>query len=222
MGFIDTVEYIVVSALKQVRAIPPAGGVQPNQLAEMKSSALNSLNSIVQSLQSEELYFWQSSSTSLPLVANQSTYNINAKILYAYGFYVRDSQNMDRFIEVIGDEEYSRIATKGTTGMPAKLALNVGVNSYSLIVYPVPDKSYTLYYNVITSPSQYSTITDPHNFPAYWTDALVWLLASEIAGMYDVGIDERAFIERKAQYKLAYAKSFRVREGSLYIVPPRR
>ena len=66
-----------------------------------------------------------------------------------------------------------------------------------------------------------NTATDDFDFPAYWTEALIYGLAWRLSGEYGVPIQDRATIMKEAEYFHAQALSYGTEEGSIYFMPDR-
>jgi len=113
-------------------------------------------------------------------------------------FYRQDE--LDQSIELIGREDWNNISNKGSTGSPSKAYFDkTGDSANVLRLYQQPNSAteYMITVQVIVPITEAETNVTL-DFTEPWYRALFWTLASELAPIYGLPLDEVAFITRKA------------------------
>ncbi len=110
------------------------------------------------------------------------------KIVSAYR---RDVNNIDTEVTMIGETMYRRQSNKGSAGPPVEAWYQPTLTTGTLYVWPVDgganwDK---LLLSAQYYPDDFDAASDNPEFPIEWGNALVWLLAAEIASEF--GIPEK-------------------------------
>jgi hypothetical protein len=107
-----------------------------------------------------------------------------------------------------------------STGIPVNLYYQP-LNTYGIInVWPTPSDStteITVHYQSMIE--DMNDATDDFDFPSYWTNAIIYMLAWSLAPEYGVPPTDRGIIQKEAQYWHQYALSLGTEEGSLYFTP---
>ncbi len=122
----------------------------------------------------------------------------------------RDKNNIDTEISLIGEAAYRSQSNKGSEGPPVEIWYQPTLTTGTLYVWPVDGGA--SWDKILLSaqyyPDDFDAAGDNPEFPIEWGNALVWLLAAEMAS--ELGVDERAQVrlwniaENKKQNALDY------------------
>jgi hypothetical protein len=190
------------------------------------------LNMIVKAWHADGMPLWARKQTSFALTAT-TTYNIGvgqtintARPLKIYNSFLRNSSDIDRQITLLPREEYDRLSSKQTEGIPTALFYDPqgGATAYGTInLWPKPDTTaiadYTCFITYQRPFEDFDGATDTPDFPQEWYMALLWMLSWAISPSYGIPPKERAqFLEEAVRLKLE-ALSFGMEEGSVIIGP---
>ena len=136
------------------------------------------------------------------------------KIVSAYR---RDKNDIDTLMDMVGEEEYRSLSNKGSDGPPVLAWYQPTLTSGQLFVWPVDGKAN--WDKVLLSAQYYAddfdSASDNPQFPIEWANALVWGLAAEIASEHGLPIQEIAYLESKAEFKLNNALDWDTENASV-------
>jgi hypothetical protein len=161
--------------------------------------ALALLNSLLGSWQQQKLLMPAIVSESFPLVSNQSTYTYGdvgsgANFESIHGWptdiesaYVRSPDATDFTLTRVSDAEYSELPRKNvTSSYPAYYLYRRTYPLASVILYPVPTDSLTLYIQRSSITTSYPSINAQLSLPPGYDLALRYALACEMAPSYGI------------------------------------
>lgn len=94
------------------------------------------------------------------------------------------STDLDQNIEIVAQEEYNRISNKNTAGYPEKLTYNPGESTGYAWMSPVPDAAYNITVMCLVAHTDYTSLDATFRFPNYYTDAVIYNLAVNLAPMF--------------------------------------
>ena len=228
-------DQIIASALRKVGAI----GQGETPATEAVTEAAETLNDMIKSWEADGMQLWCVKEYSFTPVASTNTYSIGVgqtinqvaplKLLQAWSRVTSGSK--DTPILLITRHEYNMLGTKTSEGNTSQIFYNPPgeisgtENIGELKLYVTPDANYaataTIYFTGVRPLQDFDSSTDVMDFPQYWTQAVKWGLAAELAYEYGVGLAERKQIENKADKENAIALSYGTEEGHLLIQPVR-
>ena len=231
-NFTVTRDDIITRALRIVGAI---GQGETPEVQAVTDAALV-LNMIVKERQADGMQLWKVQTSSFPMVNGTATYNIGigstvnqtAPLKVIQTWVRTTATNADSPTNLITKQEYDRYGNKATTGTPAMIYYKPpGPNVTEMIgtfsLYPVPDanaaSTSTFFFTGVSPIQDFDASTDNPDFPSYYFNTLTWLLASEIAYEYGIGLQERGQIKKEADSHLQQALSFDQEEGSFFVQP---
>lgn len=200
--FNSTRNEIIERALRIVGALSTGETVS----AEMVEQGRISLNHLVKTWQSDNLFLWTLVPQTQALTATVASYSLptDPAVIAIDKAYLRISNN-DTPVEVISYRNYIDIPNKTDPGDPVAVTVNNAI-SPTMYVYPVPATSRTLYYLAIVKLKDMDTAAGNANFPTQYLDALVYGLAANLADEYGLPISERELLVNKARQFYAVAK----------------
>lgn len=231
---------IITRALRIVNAIGQGESPTATQITE----AAEPLNDIVKEFVTTGMPMWNSANLTITPVQGVINYqiypgaiapNVNAapfqKINFAYLLNIA-TQNQTPLTQIT-NIAYNMLPNKTTQGRPTQLYFTGGTNNTyggsggeqaaAIYVWPAPDALTASDYQIVVSGHRafqdFDAAADLPDFPAWWTNALKWALADQLAYEYGLPLAERAMITRKAENHLLRALSFGMEEGSLFLQP---
>ena len=210
---------IIKSALRKCGVL--AKGQTPS--AEDYSDTAVALNGLVARYNTLGMPLWKRSISNVSLSANTTEYTLSSALKLA-----------DVYVYTLSGTTQYRIQNKseydiynlpyGTTGIPVYWSFTPNLaEGGTLRIWPTPDSSAASEYGIrAIYQEEFDTFTssaETPDFPAYWTDALIYGLASSIAPEYGVSLPDRQDIDKKAVMFLAQAQSYGDEDGSIYFAP---
>ncbi len=210
--------------------------------ASMISDGAEALNDLVKKLHVDGMPLWKVRRQGPFTYTATNTYTIGTGSTFAapaplkiYQAWNRNTAaapaDSDSPMLIVTEQDYDYVGSKNSTGTPQQLVYTVpgaGVTSVSdmqgtIKVYPKPDTSaisnFNLYIMSQLPFEDFVISTDVPDFPSYWFNALVWLLAAEVGFESGVNSSRLGMIQKKAEKEHIDALSLGTEEGSLYIRP---
>jgi hypothetical protein len=195
------------------------------------------LNALIKEWQADGMQLWRIQTNSITLVAGTASYTIGiggtvavAPPLKVINAYIRTtSTSIDTPLLLITRNQYEMYGDKATQSTPNQVwydppgNLSGGEMLGTVYVYPAPDSTtastQTIRLVGVAALQDLDAGADDIDFPSYFTNALVWGLADQLAyehGQSPVIMDR---ITKKAMYHKDIALSFGTEEGSLFFQP---
>lgn len=210
---------IIKSALRKLGVL--AQGQTPS--TEDYTNGTEALNGLIQTLVTDGMPLWKRTTTTIALVDGTSSYTVsNAPRVYQV--VLTDSASGTQ-IELQPKSLYDyRRLPDDTSGTPVSYVYTPGLEDGTLIVWPTPDSTVaaTKSLQVVYQKEFYTfnASTDTPDFPAYWTDALIYGLAVRLAPEYGIPLADRQLLMREYEtYKNAASSYGDEGETSLYFQP---
>lgn len=198
------------------RSLRTAGVLEKGESpdAEEAQDALLALNNMLGSWSNHSLMLYTDVTESFSMTGAAS-YTIGTggdlstlPILKIKSAYLRQS-TIDYPVELISDDQYSRITTKNTQGRAYYLNHDYSFPLSTLRLYPKPDASYTLFLISEKQLTEFSDLDDIISLPPGWKDALTYNLAVRMFPEYGQQVDQITYKIAEDTYnglKLAAAK----------------
>lgn len=212
---------IIKAALRKCGVL--AEGETPS--TESTTNCTQALNNIVVRFATLGMPLWKRTELSVTIVAGTSTYTVNNS-LKAPQVILRDTTGGVQY-ELIPKSryDYNRLPSN-TSGTPVHFTFNPNLENGTLTVWPTPDSTAATNKSLLVvyqkEFDEFVSSTDTPDFPSYWTDALIYELAVNIAPEYGVPLQDRQALKQEAAAYLAQAQGYGDEEDSLYIQPERR
>jgi hypothetical protein len=238
-AFYPTAESLIDTALVDLGAIDPEGGVAPT--SSQYTYALRTLNLLVTSWQSLGMQVWCQKMTTKTLTLSDGTYTVGpggdinvARPMGITQVYLRNTtSDYDHPLTLISREEYLNLSNKSTEGTPTLYyyepaydlpGSNSGASAKgNLYLWPEPDATtvanYVLHLRYTRPIQDFSATSDSLDFPQEWFNAVRWNLAHQLCPQYEVPLGKMREIERLAKDTLDLALSNDADPASLYISP---
>ena len=226
--FAATLTQIITSALRKIGVL--AEGDTPNP--DQQNNALFVLQTVLDEAEADGMPLWAVVEQLIPCSSfTNGKYTFPSdgtaplKVLSAYNRNnVVSTQPIDIPMTVLTHNDYNWLSNKLTQGTAVQFyyePLNQGGN---LFIWPIPD-SYSNSYRSINITYQRpfqdvgSVVTDNIDFPPYWTNAIIYALASRLAPEYGSPPNDRQLLIQEARAYWEHALEFGTEEGSVYVEP---
>ena len=184
-------------------------GDQYNALdAATSQLALRAFNRMIDSWSNDSLVIYNRSEDNFAMTAGQAAYStslLTTRPIELTHVFVRQS-NVDYQCDLIGAEDYARIAYKPTTGLPDQCYYNSGFPTGVLTFFPTPGTAYQAYVGYLAPLADLATLQTALSLPPGYERALVFGLACEIAPYLGVQVTPSTiYLARSAKHKLKSA-----------------
>ncbi len=238
-------DQIITLALRKLLALEP--GETPD--LEDKEYANLNLNLMIKQWNTDGLKLWKVDDYVLPLTASVTSYTLGGassatfylasdatktavtdrplKIVQSFLRQLPVSTtSVDIPLMIVSRQEYLVLGSKFSTGTTNSIYYQSLKQFGNLFVYLTPDTTtatdYELHFTAQMPLSDVVNPTDIPDFPNEWFNALVFGLADQMSLEYDVPLNHRAEIERKANTFKEALTSFDVESTSTFFTPDPR
>ena len=211
---------IIKSALRKLGVL--AAGATPS--TEDYTNGAEALNSLIQTLSTEGMPLWKRTVVSITPVNGTASYTVSN--VWKIAQVVLSDSTSGTQIELLNKSyyDYKRLPDT-TTGVPTNYVYTPGIENGTLIVWPTPDSSVAtnktidvVYQKEFFS---FNTSTDTPDFPAYWTDALIYGLAVRLAPEYGIPLQDRQMLMNEFNTYKKAAEGYGDEDGGLFFMPER-
>lgn len=214
---------VINAALRKISVL--SGGSSP--AAYEVTNASQALNAMIKGFQSDGMPIWAVKQYTFTTTAT-GVYNIGTgqtintpmplKIIQAYRVEQTGASNVP--MNIYNHYDYNLLPVNASSGEPVNLYYQP-LSTYGTInLWPTPIDSDTQITIVYQRPYEdMNTATDDFDFPAYWTEALIYGLAWRLCPEYGTPIQDRQVIQKEAEFFHLQAMSFGTEEGSMYFMP---
>jgi hypothetical protein len=209
---------VINRALRLCGVVDPEETASPNQL----TTAQEALNTLVAAWENEGIPLWNVEKHTIPMVANQATYQISPdRPIEITNMVLHNSvSNSDITMVRLSREEYWLLGQKQSNGYPTQWYYEYGQNSGTIYLYPVPSTNIAPSLSIITyyqAPfTSTGSGTDIPDVPSEFFQALVWGLADQICHEYNLPPEKVDRIKKKAQEEKDLAFDMNVEHVSVY------
>lgn len=214
---------VINSALRKLAVL--SGGSAP--AAYETTNAAEALNAMIKGFQADGMPVWAIKKYTMTTVSGTSAYTIGVgqtlntpmplKVLQAYR---NQLTSVNVPMNIYTNYNYNVLPLVVSSGVPINLYYQPLSTTGTVNLWPIPSDSTTTITLVYQRPFEdMSTATDDFDFPAYWTEALIYGLAWRLCPEYGIPIQDRANLTKEAEYFHQQALSFGVEEGSMYLQP---
>jgi len=217
---------IINAALRKLSVVGEGQVANANQLTD----AAQALNTLVAEMQTLGLHLWKRFEYSLTLVAGTSNYTIGVgqtlnlpfplKLIQAETLLTGASSRID--LEIKANYDFNNLPNS-STGTPVAVTYQPFVNYGIVSVWPTPDASVPALSSIVLTyqkPFDYfDTGTDTADFPQEWGNALIYQLALVLSDEYGLPLDDRRWLEKQADKRLASALATASEDTSIFLYP---
>ena len=192
---------------------------------EAYTNGTQALNNIVLRFATLGMPLWKRTELPVTLVLSTKDYTIPNSLKVAQ-VVLKDTTGGTQY-ELINKSryDYNRLPTT-TTGLPVHWTFNPNLENGTLSIWPAPDsgavstKTLTVVYQ--KEFDGFVSSTDTPDFPAYWTDAIIYELAVNLSPEYGVPLMDRQQLKAEAKMYLEQAQGYGDEDTSLFVQPEMR
>lgn len=215
---------VINAALRKLSVV--SGGSSP--AAYEVTSAAEALNAMIKGFHIDGMPVWAIKEYTFITTASTSSYNIGTgqtlntpmplKVVQAYRRETSTAQNIP--LQVYNHYDYNLLPMTASAGEPVNMFYQPFSTYGTLKLWPTPVDADTTITLIYQRPFEDMTSsTDDFDFPAYWTEALIYGLAWRLCGEYGIPIQDRQNLQKEAEFFHQSALSFGTEEGSMYMMP---
>ncbi len=212
---------VIKAALRKCGAL--SEGETPS--TETTNNCADALNNIVARFATLGMPVWKRTELPITLVLNTINYTV-PNSLKAPQVVLKDTTGSSQY-ELVNKSryDYNRLPSN-STGTPVHYTFAQGLENGTLTIWPIPDSGAVANKSLIVVYQKefdgFFSSTDTPDFPVYWTDALIYELAVNVAPEYGVPLMDRQALRKEADIYLGQAVGYGDEETSLFIQPERR
>lgn len=216
-----TRDQIIKGAMQIVGAL--AKGQEPDTEDTLDGSRM--LNGVLALCNADGMPLWKRTTETVTLISGQSAYTIPKAMKINDVFlqeistgasYSLQWQNLQNFLDQFSD----------TPTTPATWTTDQLLQGTILKVWPTPDATTVTYKRLqIVYQKEFDgmfSASDTLDFPAYWTDPIMYQLAVRMAPVYGLPVADRTALLREASMYYDVAKNFTPEDSSLFFQIDRR
>lgn len=217
-------DQVIKGALRKLAVLASGASPSTNQTTD----GAEALNALVKALHADGMPLWKITSTSFTVTDGTSSYTIGPsqtvntvqplKVLQAFH---TPTGGVQIPMQVYNRYDFNTLPVLSTIeGEPVNLYYQPLRTTGTIKLWPTPNNSTTSITIHYQAPYEdLDAATDDFDFPAYWVQALIYLLAWVLAPEFGIPIMDREKLEKEALYWKNEALSFGSEESSLYLMP---
>jgi len=190
------------------------------------STGQTALNGIIARFNTLGMPLWKRTELGVTLVNGTSSYTITNGMKVPEVYLRSATSSVQYKLELKSDYDLKNLPYSAT-GVPVSWSYTPNISEGgALRVWPTPDSSaasnYTIRVIYQDELDTFTAGTETPDFPAYWTDALVYALAVSLAPEKGIPLSDRKALREEAMIYLAQAQSYGDEDGSIFIQPDTR
>lgn len=220
-------DQIISAALRKVGF---AEGETPN--STQISTAAEALNALIQSWRADGMPVWAMVRYSFSTNPGQMDYSIGVgqpldtpapmKMVEALRVNTQGGNRVP--LNIYTDYDFKILSNfTNTLGTPVQIYYQPLAKTGTIRLWPIPDATFssgnTIEITYQRPFEDFDNSTDEPDFPSYWTKAIIWGLAAELAPEYGLPLADRGYLDKKAIDAKELALSYGTEEGSLRFMP---
>lgn len=214
---------IIDAALRKLAVLGEGESANATQLITGQTA----LNGVIARFNTLGMPLWKRQQASVTLIDGTDTYVLNTALKLAEVYIRVISSTVTWKLEPKSEYDIRNLPY-GSTGIPNCYSFTPNLaEGGTLRVWPIPDSSTAASYNLWTIYQEeldtFTSAGETPDFPAYWTDAIIYATAVALAPEYSIPLNDRAVLRTEAKDYLDQAKGYSDEDGSIMLQPyPRR
>ena len=220
-----TIGNLVQAALRKLAVISDGSTPTDNQIYAAQEAA----NALVASLMAEGMPVWQMVTASFTTSPGVTTYpapsgtplpvGMPMKVVQAW----RQTNGQANIpMNLYTDYNYNLLPQTATSGTPVNFYYQPLRTAGVIKLWPAPDTNqHVISYRYQRQCYDFTETsnTEEVDFPTYWAEALIYLLAARLAPEYGIPLMDRQMLNAEAKELKEKALGFGTEEGSMYLQP---
>lgn len=207
-------------------ALRKCGVLEKGEVADATDLTVcgEALNALLQTFVTLGMPLWKRITVQIPLVDNQPSYTINNALKAPQALITTTSSGSTQELQLESLYDFSRLTT-ASKGSPTSYTVQPTLENLTISVWPRPDattastKTLTVIYQ--KEFDGFINASDTPDFPAYWSESLIYGLAVRISPEYGVPLLKKQELEKDFKMTLAAAQSYGDEDGSIWFTPER-
>lgn len=184
---------------------------------------VQALNAAVMLCQTDGMPLWKRITISETPSVSSQVYTIDAALKIAQVVLQDVSSGTQYDLIEKSLYDFNRLP-QGGSGVPVHYTAQKTINGYTVGIWPLLADSGSVTTKLIKIIYQkefdgFFSGTDTPDFPQYWTQALIYTLASSLAPETGLPLQDRSMLMKEAEQYRKLANDFGDEDGSLYIMP---
>jgi hypothetical protein len=182
-SFQDSRDDVISAALENVGALAP-GAARDNTNSQLFEAGAKALNRIVKRIDTTGKRLWRTVRRTATMTAGVDTVTLVSDVLLVDdpARYVRSGETSGLQVLAMSRNDYMTLADRTTAGPSRQFFFEQTLGGSTLKLWPVPDQTNdTLEYVAYTRAADFTTGADTPDFPAEWSNCLVYALTVELA-----------------------------------------
>jgi len=214
-----TRDQIITAALRKLGVLNKGDSADATELSEGQTA----LNGLIARFNTLGMPLWKRTEVAVTLVNGTSSYTITNGLKVPEVYLRNATSSVQYKLELKSDYDLKNLPYSAT-GVPVSWSYTPNISEGgTLRVWPIPDSSaasnYTLRVIYQDEFDTFTSGTETPDFPAYWTDALIYGLAVALAPEKGIPLGDRKALREEAMLYLAQAQSYGDEDGSIYLQP---
>ncbi len=210
---------LIDAALRKLGVLQEGEAANSDQL----TTGQTALNGVIARFNTLGMPLWKRTQAAVTLIDATATYTLSNAIKLNE-VYLRATNSSVTYKLELKSEYDIRNLPYSTTGTPNCYSYTPNLAEGGVIrVWPTPDSSAAANYSLwVIYQKEFDTFTaagETPDFPAYWTDAIIYATAVSLAPEYSVPLNDRKVLLMEATEYLNQAKGYSDEDGSLFIQP---
>ena len=207
---------LIEAAMRKVGAL--ADGQTPS--TTQYTNAAQALNAVVNLLSTDGMPLWKRVTQTITPVLSTKDYTITDSLKIAQVVLKDTTSGVQYDLIEKSEYDFNRLPTL-STGQPVHYMYQPAIDGGTLSVWPLPDASTVSNKQLLVIKQKefdnFSSSTDTMDFPAYWTQPIIYYLAIAIAPEFGLPLQDRQQLLKEAKEYKDMASGYGDEDGSLYI-----
>lgn len=219
-------DQVITSSLRKLAVLPSGGTPTAAQVTD----ASMALNALIKAFHADGMPVWKMTSKAFTVTSGTSSYSIGPaqtvntvqplKVVQAFQ---TQTGGTNVPLNVYNRYDFNDLPQSSTiTGTPVNLYYQPGRIYGTVKLWPTPNDSTTVVTVHYQAPFEdMDSATDDLDFPAYWNQAMIYMLAWALSPEYGIPPSDRSVLQKEALYWKTEALSYGTEEGSIFLSPER-
>lgn len=214
-----TRDQLIEAALRKLGVLNKGTAADATQLATGQTA----LNGAIARFNTLGMPLWKRTEEGVPLVLTTATYTLTGAVKVTE-VYLRNTNSSVQYKLQLKSEYDMNSLPYSSTGVPVSWSFTPNLaEGGTLRIWPIPDSSAVSNYSLrVIKQDEFDTFTssgETPDFPAYWTDALIYATAVALAPEYGIPLNDRKMLQQEMTMYLSQAQNYGDEDGSLFFAP---
>lgn len=188
------------------------------------ANGVEALNAVVSMLETAGMPLWKRTTTFYTLNGTSQVYTIPSSVKLAQVVLVDTSGGTQYDLQEKSLYDFNRLPNNAGPGMPVHYTYQPTLTDGTLTLWPQTSDSGTISQKQLQVVFQkefdgFFSSTDSLDFPAYWTQAIIFSLAVALAPEVGMPLNDRGYLKHEADEYKKMASDYGDEDGSLYMQP---